>query len=53
MYTEESWNSMGASEAAVREALLWDKAMEYLAENYCDFHTKPAATEDDHVNHDH
>ena len=41
------------SEEALREALLWDKAMEFLADNYCDFHTKPAAGEDDHVNHDH
>ena len=41
------------SEEALREALLWDKAMEFLADNYCDFHTKPAAGDDDHVNHDH
>lgn len=41
------------SEEAMREALLWDKAMGILADEYTDFHTKPAAGDDDHVNHDH
>lgn len=54
MYGSETFmEDNNVSEEALREALLWDKAMEYLADNYCDFHTKPAAGDDDHVNHDH
>lgn len=41
------------AEEAMREALLWDKAMQKLADEYTDFHYKPAASDDDHVNHDH
>lgn len=41
------------SEEALREALLWDKAVGMLADNWTNFQYKPAAGDDDHINHDH
>lgn len=41
------------SEEALREALLWDKAIGMLADNWTNFQYKPAAGDDDHINHDH
>lgn len=54
LYDSETFmEDNNVSEEALREALLWDKAMQKLADEYTDFHYKPAAGDDDHVDHDH